>query len=311
MNLNYLRYFLVAAETASFTEASERLFITQPSLSVSIQKLEESLGVKLFERQKRRQKHSICLTSSGKHFLEKARDIIYRFESVKAELRQNSFYPQVLKLGILRTLPMIHVAGLISNFGKAFPDVVIEQVSGSVLELEDWLEKSEIDMAITILLGNKEGRKTSQILFQQNYLAAVAEDHPLAARASLTSSELDGLLYIDRTKSVVRDYLQRVFVERGICPKVTYRTEHDDLSNALVAAGVGLAVIPDPGNTPGIVPLPFSDLNLTRPVCLEWRPEQNLKAVSLFRKISTDATQLSNDSCRAGNSPEPQLVVSR
>ncbi len=308
MNLNYIRYFLVAAETGSFTEASERLFITQPSLSVSIQKLEQSLGVKLFERQNKRQKNPVRLTSSGKHFLDKARDILNRFEAVKAELRHNSFSPQMLKIGILRTLPIVYVARLISDFTRASPSVVIEQVSGSIAELDDWLEKGDIDLAITILPGEKGRRRTSQllfqqkILFQQQYLAAVAEDHPLAARPSLSLSELDGLLYIDRTKCEIRDYLQKEFLERGICPKVIHRAENDGLSNALVAAGAGLAVTPDQGRLPGIVPLPFSDLNLARPVSLGWRPGQNLKTVSLFRKISTGAELSKDDSCEEGNS---------
>lgn len=287
MNLNHLRYFLVAAEVGSFTRASERLFITQPSLSVSIQKLEKDLGVKLFERQQNRQKHPVRLTSSGKHFLEKARDILSRFESAKAELHHTGFGPQILKIGVLHTLPMVDIAGLIGNFSKAFPSTVIEQISGNVVELEDWLEKGDIDLTISVFLREQEGRETSQALFQRNYLAAVSEAHPLAKRASLSFSELNGLLYIDRTRCELRDYLQRAFAERGICPKTTYKTEHDDLSNALVTTGVGLAVIPARKRIPGMASLPFSDLKLTRPVGLEWRSEESLKTVSLFREIST------------------------
>lgn len=310
MNLNYLRYFLVAAETCSFTEASERLLITQPSLSVSIQKLEESLGVKLFERQKNRQRTSIHLTSSGKYFLVKAKDIIDRFELVKAELSRNDFYPRTLKIGILRTLPTLHITGLVISFCKALPNIIIEQVSGNMAELEGWLEEGEIQLAITVPLAKNEARRTSQTLYQQGYLAAIAEDHPLARRTSLTLGELDGLLYIDMTKSVVRDYLQRTFVERGICPKVTCQTEHNDLSNALVAAGVGLAVIPGPTRIPGVVSLPFSDLDLIHPVCLEWGSEQNLKTISLFREISTSTALLKEESCREGSNLERQTGLS-
>lgn len=85
MNINQIKYFLVVAETGSFTKASERLFITQPSLSVGIQKLEKNLEVKLFERNK----NHVILTSAGQYFLGKARDIINQFESIKNDLNSN------------------------------------------------------------------------------------------------------------------------------------------------------------------------------------------------------------------------------
>jgi DNA-binding transcriptional LysR family regulator len=214
MNLNYLKYFLVVAETGSFTKASERLFITQPSLSVSIQKLEESLGVKLFKRQKNQRKQTL-LTSSGEFLLDKARDILNQFESLKTELNDNGFIYRMLKIGTLHTLPIVHIARLISDFGKALPNTVIEQVSGNIAELQDWLEKSDIDLAITVLPEGKENGRTSQILFQQNYLAAITEEHPLAKRTALSLSDLDGLPYIDRAKCEVRSHLQRALVKNS------------------------------------------------------------------------------------------------
>ena len=85
INFNQLRYFVEVAETHSFTKASENLFITQPSLSVSIQKLEENLGVKLINRGK----HMI-LTSSGQCLLEHSKAILAEVELVQRKLCQKS-----------------------------------------------------------------------------------------------------------------------------------------------------------------------------------------------------------------------------
>ncbi len=88
MNFNQLRYFLEVAKTGSFTTASENLFISQPSLSVSIQKLEGSLGVKLFNREKNRNK-KVLLTNSGKYLLSQAETILTEVELVETKLRQS------------------------------------------------------------------------------------------------------------------------------------------------------------------------------------------------------------------------------
>ncbi|BAY43379.1 transcriptional regulatory protein LysR family [Scytonema sp. HK-05] len=282
MNLNQLKYFLVVAETGSFTKAAERLFITQPSLSVGIQKLEENLGVKLFERGKK----YVLLTSAGKYFMEKAQDILNQFEAVKTELRYTHDTDNTLKLGILHTLPIVPLAKLISSFSKVYPDIIIEQLSGDMVELQNWLEIGAIDLAISVI-KDKEDRKTAQILFQENYVVAIAKEHPLAKKKSLFFSELHGLPYIDQTRCEVRGDLQRLFVERFIYPKITYQVVDDEIANALVALGIGLAVVPTHSSMPGIVHLPFSDLNLIRQVVLACRSEQNLKTVNLFQEFST------------------------
>ena len=282
MNFHLLNYFVVVAETGSFTQASERLFITQPSLSVGIKKLENKLGVKLFERRK---KH-IILTAAGQYFLDKAKDILNQFEAAQIELLQNDYNHNTLRLGILQTLPLASITRLISNFGKVYPDIAIEQLSGNLVELEQSLERGEIDLVISIL-RDRQDRRTSQIFFQENYSVAVAENHPLVQKKSLSFSALDGVRYIDRTKSEIRDELQKLFVEKMIRPQVTYRAAHDELSNALVAAGMGIAVMPDQSKIPGIVKLPFSDVNLMRQVGLVWRTEQNSNAVSRFQEFST------------------------
>lgn len=281
MNLNQIKYFLAVAETGSFTKASEHLFISQASLSVGIKRLEEDLRVKLFERTQKQ----IFLTSSGKYFQNKAKEILNQLETAKKDLRYNNYGHQPLKLGILPTLFTKNLARFIGNFCKTYPNIVIEQINGNNLELEKGLERGYIDLAITVL---KDGlnRNQTQILFQQNYLVALAENHSLVTKKSIDFSELKEITYIDRIRCESREYLQQLFVTRGISPNFCYRTSDDELCRALIAAEIGWAIMPDRSMTEGIVYLPFADLQLTRQVGVMWRPQHSSKAVSLFSEFS-------------------------
>ncbi len=281
MNLNQLKYFLVVAEIGSFTRAAERLFITQPSLSVGIQKLEEDLGVSLFERGKKQ----ILLTPAGKYFFKKAKNILNEIELVKNELRHNSDSnsASTLRIGILDTLPAVSLANVINNFGKIYPNIVIEHIIGNTLDLDGWMHRGEIDVAISIL--NNHPKSTSQFLFLDNCSLAVAEGHFLSKEKTLSFKVLNSIPYIERVGCELQLELQRLFVARGIYPQIIYRATHNEWIYALVATGIGVAVMPSRISIPGIVNICFSDFNLVREVGLLWRDKHKPKAADLFHEF--------------------------
>ncbi len=276
MNLNQLRYFVEVAETNSFTQASENLFITQPSLSVSIQKLEKNLGVKLINRGK-----NMILTSSGKYLLEHSKVILAEVELLERKLRRSCENKNILRIGILHSLSISAVLELISSFSKVYSNILIEQISGSMMELEEWLEKKSIDLAFGIF---KESKKDYllQRLFSQNYQVTVSKNHPLAQKKSLSFSDLDGLPYIERVQCEIRDDLQSLFAAKKVMPKVVCRTVHDQLSHNLVLEGKGIAIMPVREKKSNILHLPFSDVDLTRQVFLISKSNNNSEAINLF-----------------------------
>ena len=95
-----LRYFLAVVETGSFTKAAERVFVTQPTLSAGIKKLETTLNSKLFDRSAKR----VFLTESGTRFVPHAKSILYQLNLAESEI-QATDRPQLLRLGILMTIP--------------------------------------------------------------------------------------------------------------------------------------------------------------------------------------------------------------
>ena len=290
MNLNHLRYFVIIAELKSFTAASEKLSITQPTLSVSVQKLESSLGVKLLNRTKKTKKNSISLTNSGKHFLDKAKDILAQLESVKIELHHNCADTKILRLGTLPSVSTDLARKFIISLRNAFANITVEQVTGSSLELENWLNQGDIDVALNVFSDEygqvNEVYKTSKILYDRRYLVAIAEKHPLAKKASLSIEELNGIPYIDRMGCEVRCDLQKAFRERNICPKIIGKTQHGFLADCLVASGAGLAIVPNQREIAGVVTLPFSDFSIKRLVGLKWQASEDSEIVEFCRQFS-------------------------
>lgn len=269
MDLYQIRYFLMIAETGGFTRAAERLFVSQPSLSAGIKKLEQELGVKLFERGGRR----AILTPAGKFFLEKATNILNEYQSTLQELK--GFHDQpTLRLGTLRSMQIVSLAGLIRNFQTQHANVLVELLDGTVEDLRNWLENGEIDLAMTILDSSADP-KTSLALFHQRRMLAVPTNHPFAQRKTVRLIELDGQPYIDRMHCELCGETRQLFESKNTHPQVVYRADHEEWVLSLVAAGLGLAIMPEWQNTPGVVYIPIVDLSLQRTVGLVWRIGQS------------------------------------
>jgi len=282
MDFYQVRYFLAIAETGSFTKAAERLFVSQPSLSAGIKKLEQELDVILFERGGRR----AILTSAGKLFQEKAKILLDSYQSTIRDLRELKNQP-ILRLGALRSIHIVSLANLIKTFRKQYPTVLIELVDGSLTELRDQLEQGEIDLTITVLDGHEDS-KSSQTLFQQRRALAVSADHPLANRETVQLAELNGQPYIERMHCELWGETRLVFELSHTQPRVVYRADHEEWVISLVAAGLGLAIMPEWQNPPGVVYIPISDLPLQRRVGLIWRNGYESEVIDQFRAYASN-----------------------
>ena len=280
MNLEQVRYFLAIAETGNFTQAAERLFVSQPSLSSGIKKLEQELGVTLFERGGRRTQ----LTPAGQLFLEKAQKILQEYELALYQLRDFQKRP-TLRLGILCTLSIASISGLISAFRKQYPEVTLELRDSHVDNLSCWLANREIDLAVTAL-EDSEDPQTSLKLFDQRLLLAVPSAHPFAQRKTINLSELDDQPYIERVNCEFWRASPQMYESAGVEPHIIYRADSEEWVISLIQAGWGMSVMPEWQNLTGIVYLCVSEINLNRTVGLKWRKQNNLEVVNLFRSVA-------------------------
>ncbi|WP_315787653.1 LysR family transcriptional regulator [Fischerella sp. JS2] len=276
MDMYQIRYFLAIAETGGFTKAAERLFVSQPSLSAGIKKLEQELGVTLFERGGRR----AILTPAGKFFLEKAKTILNEYQVTLRELKGFHHQP-TLRLGTLRTIRISSLAGLIRDFQAQHPNMLIELVDGTIEDLRNTLESGDIDLAITVL-DNREDPKTSMILYKQRRMLAVPTSHPFAQRGSVRLMELNQQPYIDRLHCELWGETQNLFASKDIQPQVIYKADHEEWVISLIAAGLGMSIMPEWQGIPGVTYIPVLDLPLQRAIGLIWRAKQESVVINKF-----------------------------
>ena len=157
-----LRYFLAVVETGSFTKAAERVFVTQPTLSAGIKKLETTLNSKLFDRSAKR----VFLTESGTRFVPHAKSILYQLNLAESEI-QATDRPQLLRLGILMTIPAKIIQSIITSFRQEFSGVVFELFEGTEQEIANRLDQGKIDIALTIMRAAHKQNQTP--LYTEGY----------------------------------------------------------------------------------------------------------------------------------------------
>lgn len=282
MDTNQARYFLAIVETGGFSKAADSLLISQPALSLSIRRLERELGVTLFERGGRRS----VPTSAGLFFLKTAKDILNRYEVALNELRVFGNQPS-LRLGVLRTLRIDDLSKMITIFREKYSNVIIELRDGTAKDLYSWLENGEVDVLLTELNRSKDG-ESSLTLFQQDYLLAVALDHPFAKKDQVNLVELDDQAFIGRTNCEVWGKAPQIFEAAGVEPRVVYLADREEWAIAMVRSGLGITIMPVWKDLSDIVYVAIAEISLSRTVGLKWRIQQNSEVVNLFRAFAID-----------------------
>ena len=268
MNLNALRFFVTAAETGSFTRAAERAGIAQPSLSVAMRRLAEELGQPLFVSGRRR----ADLTPFGRKFLSRARNMLAEYEQARTEARAERVAARHLRLGLLTTLPATPLARLLEGFARAHPEVSLEIIEGSSLNLLNKLSNSRLDAAITVVPEGNPG-ESAAVFFREPYLLAISVRDRLASRPRVQMADLKGLNFIVRPDCEALRDAERRFAAHGIKPQVAARSTQPERLLNYVRAGMGVALLPESvGQAPDIALMAISDLPLVRRIGMVWRP---------------------------------------
>lgn len=274
--LYQVRYFLALVETGSFTKAAQRVGVSQPTLSAGIQKLEQTLEARLFERKKRR----VFLTSEGTRFLEHAKVIVAETQRALSGLKSVPKRP-VLTVGVLTTVSAREVQRLMRDFLRETPKAIVELFEGSERELMSRLEREQVSVALT--LQRPENRARSQALYEEGYSLALSARHPLAEKPLVHVSELADEPTIVRSRCEMLSETSRFFTNHNVRPRLVYRTEQDERALAMVGAGLGITVMPDHYREPSVARVPLAGFEKRRTVAL----------VSSRRKPSALAQQFS------------------
>ncbi|MFD5388895.1 LysR family transcriptional regulator [Streptomyces sp. NPDC127074] len=248
-----LRYFLVAAERGSMTEASGALHIAQSAVSAAIHNLERDLRVQLFIRRRGR---GLTLTPAGERLQQQARELLARAREIEREARgDGETISGPVAVGCFVTLAPYYLPPLFSECTDRYPGIEIDVVEGETDQLVQALGAGRIDFALTYDLGlTAEMDLRSETIARAPAYVIVAADHPLARHGSVELAELSAepLVLLDLPHS--RDYFRSLVAATGTAPDVRYRTRSYETVRSLVARGLGYSVLnqrPATGQTYG------------------------------------------------------------
>ncbi|WP_336785743.1 LysR family transcriptional regulator [Paenibacillus sp. MMO-177] len=282
MELLQLQYFLTVARLEHVTEAARHLHVTQSSLSKTIQRLEEDLGVPLFDRIGRK----LRLNESGSRFLLRAERALFELDQGKQELNDISSSEQgTIELAV-NTASML--PNILREFRKKKPNIQFHVQMLTTQEMVSHLHRGDIDFCLSS--PPLEGEDIEcQIMYRDPILVAVPKTHRLAGRSSVSLPELKEEWFVGVKKGYgTRDLVDSICKKAGFEPKFVYEGDEPARINALVEAEIGIAFIPGTArNSNGhLAYLQVEKNELVREIALLWHKSRYVsRAAQSFREV--------------------------
>lgn len=243
MNIRDFEIFKTIAECGSFSRASEKLFIAQPSLSKTIQKLEKKLGVILFDRSNR----IFRLTDEGQLVYEKAVTVLQEMNELQIELEDTDTHIRGhLKIGLPQVIGTFFFTKVAKAFTKKYAEVTLEMIEEGGLNVEKLVEKGEVDVAFVVIPAQSH-ELDEQFIYEAPFVACLSKNHALKDEQQLSLEQLkeDNWILFDPSFALSQVILESCRKE-DFAPKIAYSTTQWDLLMALVRDGLGVAIIPSP-----------------------------------------------------------------
>ena len=288
MTLTELKYIVAVADERNFRRAAERCFVSQPSLSASVRKLEEELGVPLFERGG----GEILLTEAGEPVIAQARRVLEEAARVKTVAREKGNPLEgVLRLGVIHTVAPYLLPGLVLGLRTAAPRMPLDIEENQTALLEQMLRAGQIDVAIVALPFAPPGVDT-MILYDEQFQAIVPAKHPWAKRKSVSADELSGEnLLLLSIGHCFRDQVLDACHEFSRPVPLGKQGNSLETLRSMVASGLGVSVLPATALTarndsPLVRAVPFAPPAPTRRIVAACRTGfPRMAAVRAIRKV--------------------------
>jgi len=288
MNLRALQYFVKLSDFKHFSKAAEACFVSQPTLSTQIKKLEDELGVQLVERSPRK----IMLTPVGEEIAERARLILSDVDQIRAVARRAGDPADGnLRLGLFPTLAPYLLPHVIPTIREQYPNLRLQLAEEKTEDILKMLQQGELDAALLALPINDDGLDM-EILFDEPFVLAVPGEHPLGVKDQITLDDLDGneLLLLDEGHCL-REHALEVCALAGAHERVDFHATSMETLRQMVAANVGitlmplLSVKPPIAQTGNLITKKFARPAPSRTIAMVWR---NSSALSDFLRELAD-----------------------
>ena len=273
MTLNELRYIVAVAQERNFRRASEKVFVSQPALSLAIQKLEEELGVQIFERSRT----SVSFTPTGEMVVKQAQRVLEEADQIRIIASQGKDQLiGTLKIGAIYTVGPYLLPELIPVLKHKAPKMPLEMEENTTANLHDQLVNGRLDAIIIALPFGGAGIATTP-LYDEDFNVVVPLDHPWAKRKQIKTAELgtekilllnSGHCFSNQVKEICAEFNSSV-------GEIQQGNSLETIRN-MVASGLGITVLPVSANSskyhskltreiPFVAPAP------ARRIALAWR----------------------------------------
>ncbi len=273
MTLNELRYVIAVAQERNFRRAAENCFVSQPALSVAVHKLEDELGIQIFERSKT----EIALTNIGNLVVEQAQRVLEEADRVKVLARTgNDPLNGPIKLGVIFTVGPYLLPKIIPELKKLAPEMPLDIEEGLTANIEQHLRNGHLDAAILALPFDVPGIITVP-LYDEVFKVLVSSTHPWARMKSLRSNALkkEKVLLLDSGHCFSNQVTE-------FCPELSRHSQDTVQGNSLetirnmVASGLGITVMPACATNPYpadklLKSVSFASPEPSRRIAIVWR----------------------------------------
>ncbi len=241
MEMHQLRYVVAVARTGNFSRAAEQCHVAQPSLSQQIQKLEDELGERLFDRLKREAK----LTAHGEVFLRRAVKILEEVDAAKREAADaQDLLRGTMTIGVLPTIAPYLLPEVMAKFAEEFPGVEIVVHEDTTARLLKLAHSYEVDFALASQPIQDERLEVRE-LFAEELLLALPPGHALTRKRSVAIDDLEAERFIVmKDGHCLGDQVLGFCNRRDLKPKISFRSAQLETVQALVCSGLGVSLIP-------------------------------------------------------------------
>ena len=274
LKLKDLRYLVALADERHFGRAAERSFVSQPTLSAQLRKLEDYLGVTLIERQPKR----VTLTEVGEQIVARARRMLEEGDAIVGLARHNADpLSGTLKVAFIPTIGPYLLPRVASRIRRALPRLKLLLYEHRTEALLERLRAGAIDLGILALPVDQDGLESRE-LFEEPFRVALPADHRLASRKTLKPADLDDeTLLLLEDGHCLRDQALEVCSQTSAHESEDYRATSLETLRQMVAAGHGVTLLPEMatrspfGNPRTLVVRPFTEPSPQRRIGAVWR----------------------------------------
>ena len=274
IKLKDLRYLVAVADTRHFGRAAEKCFVSQPTLSAQLKKLEDYLGVQLIERQPK----NVSLTEAGEQIVSRARRMLEASEEVVTLARAHRDpLAGRLRVALLPTIGPYLLPRVSQPIRKGLPRLELRLYEYQTEQILERLESGDIDLGILALPIAVDGFETQE-LFTEPFVVAMPDHHRLAKRDHVKIDDLNGeTLLLLEDGHCLRDQALEVCSRVNLHEKQDFRATSLETLRQMVATGAGVTLLPELasrgayGNAKGVTIRPFARPAPSRQVGGVWR----------------------------------------